>query len=147
MQDAPTIIPLVTHWFAARPDVAAIALVGSVARGTARPDSDIDLVLLVHDPQVYRRDQTWPAQLPWQTIGATVQNVKDEDYGALWARFVTLSSGRIIEFGFAAPSWAQIDPVDAGTRRVVADGCRVLYDPRQVLARLIAVVNGYAYPL
>lgn len=33
------LLELVTAWFQERPGVAAIALVGSHARGTARPDS------------------------------------------------------------------------------------------------------------
>lgn len=41
----------ITAWFQAREGVATIALVGSHARGAARPDSDIDLVLLVDDPR------------------------------------------------------------------------------------------------
>lgn len=30
-------------------------------------------------------------------------------------------------------SWANTDPVDEGTRAVVLDGMRVLYDPERIL--------------
>lgn len=33
-------------------------------------------------------------------------------------------------------SWAATDPVDDGTRRVITDGHRVLYDPHGALAAL-----------
>jgi uncharacterized protein len=36
------------HWASVQEDKQAIALVGSYARGAARTDSDIDLVLLAH---------------------------------------------------------------------------------------------------
>jgi predicted nucleotidyltransferase len=44
----------ISAWASARPDIHAAALVGSHARGTAKPDSDIDIVLLVDDPNIYK---------------------------------------------------------------------------------------------
>lgn len=129
---------MLAAWFAARPDVQAIAVVGSVARGTARPDSDIDLVLLVDDPEHYRADSTWVAAIPWHTLGVSVSATRDEDFGALWSRFVALTGGPPIEFGFSSPQWASTEPIDAGTLHVVRNGCRILYDPHGSLARLLA---------
>lgn len=48
-----------------------------------------------------------------------------------------MASGLEIEIGSGAPSWAAIGPLDKGTRRVVMDGCRVLYDPDALLRLLI----------
>ena len=42
---------------------------------------------------------------------------------------VLLSSGADVEISFAPVSWASIAPLDAGTRRVITDGCRILHDP------------------
>lgn len=55
-------------------------------------------------------------------------------------RRVRLDSGVEIEFGFTQPTWASVDPVDAGTHRVVRDGLRPLFDPAGLLARLVAAV-------
>ncbi|WP_198285922.1 hypothetical protein [Saccharomonospora marina] len=33
--------------------------------------------------------------------------------------------------------WASVDPIDPGTRRVVTDGARVLYDPVKMLDVLL----------
>jgi len=43
----------------------------------------------------------------------------------------------IVEFGFALPQWAAIDPLDEGTREVVLDGCWILLDPTGLLNQLL----------
>jgi len=62
------IMRTVLAWATAQPKIRAVALVGSHARGAARPDSDIDLVLLVTDPQDFRADTTWIEQIDWQAL-------------------------------------------------------------------------------
>ena len=64
-------------WFSEQPDVQAIALVGSYARGAAKDDSDIDLVVLTERPQTYLDDVEWT-----ERFGA-VEKVQVEDYGKL----------------------------------------------------------------
>jgi predicted nucleotidyltransferase len=46
-------------WVEPRQDVRALAIVGSVARGDARPDSDLDVVLLTTDPAQYLKSTDW----------------------------------------------------------------------------------------
>jgi predicted nucleotidyltransferase len=53
------IIQIVVEWAKAQPTICAVALVGSHARGTARADSDIDLIVLTTDPQYFRADTAW----------------------------------------------------------------------------------------
>src|SRR5687767_1223031 len=45
------IIARVVEWAERRPDIRAVALVGSHARNTATPDSDVDLILLTTQPE------------------------------------------------------------------------------------------------
>jgi hypothetical protein len=131
------IIQSIAGWAKTHPEIQAAALVGSRASGTARPDSDFDLVLLVTLPEAFRLDTGWLDEIGWSMIGAQPARWVDEDYGALWSRRVWLEpAGEEIEFGFAAPSWAETHPIDPGTRRVIADGCRVLHDPQGLLRRL-----------
>jgi predicted nucleotidyltransferase len=54
-----TLLGRITNWAQARPDVRAVALVGSWARGAARPDSDVDLMLLVDEPELFERETDW----------------------------------------------------------------------------------------
>ena len=45
--------------------------------------------------------------------------------------------GKEVEFGITVRSWANTLPVDFGTKTVVSDGIRILFDPYDVLKRLI----------
>ncbi|SFY42655.1 Nucleotidyltransferase domain-containing protein [Streptomyces atratus] len=47
------IIDRITRWAANRQDIVGLLLVGSYARNAARPDSDIDIVLLTTDQTQY----------------------------------------------------------------------------------------------
>jgi hypothetical protein len=72
---------------------------------------------------------------------------QDEDYGELWSRRLWLEqNGGEVEFGFASPAWADVNPLDPGTRRVIADGCRILHDPKKILSRLCAAISGPGQP-
>ena len=120
----------VTRWAAQRSDVVGVLLVGSCARGTAGPGSDVDLVLLTADPSRY-------ADGAWVREPALGEVVRVQAWGSLteW-RHVT-ATGLEVELGVVSAGWARTDPVDAGTRRVVTDGARVLYDPAGRLTALI----------
>jgi uncharacterized protein len=139
---AEKIIEIVLQWADAQPAICGVALVGSHARGTARAGSDIDFVILTTAPDFFRRDLGWIAAIGWEACGAGPANWQDEEYGKLWSRRIWLEPGHHeLEMGFALPSWADVHPLDPETRRVVADGCRVLHDPNGLLARLCAAVG------
>jgi hypothetical protein len=141
----PSIAPLlrlVTRWAAQQEEIRACALVGSHARGEARPDSDVDLVALTTAPLKYRRSTDWMSAVPLQSLGLSVVSWTDEDYGALWSRRMILSDGREIEWGFTAPTWAAIDPIDSGTQRVASDGLRILLDPDGILHDLAQALRS-----
>jgi predicted nucleotidyltransferase len=121
-----------TAWAARRRDVVALALVGSYARGADRPGSDVDLMVLTTEPARYLDREDWIGGLGAERLVTT------RSWGAVTERRVALPSGLEVEVGLALPSWAAIDPVDSGSRRVMTDGNRVLYDPAGVLARFIA---------
>ncbi|CAM5240821.1 nucleotidyltransferase domain-containing protein [Streptomyces aurantiogriseus] len=125
------VVDRVTRWARNRSDVAGLLLVGSYARGAARPDSDVDLVLLTTEPSRYAEDDAWVREL------ALGEVVRVHAWGPVteW-RHVT-ASGLEIEVGIGPADWARTDPLDAGTRQVVTDGARLLYDPAGMLAGLI----------
>jgi uncharacterized protein len=118
-------------WARGRPDVVAVGLVGSWAHGDARMDSDVDIVLLTEDGAPYLEDDAWVYEM------GGVGLVWTRRWGTVTERRFALPSGLEVELGVAPPSWAATDPVDEGTRRVVADGVSVVYDPKEVLADLL----------
>ena len=127
----------VSSWAAAEPSIAAAALVGSWARGEPRCDSDMDIVLLTLDVAKFVQSSDWlePA------LSRPAEIVRTRNWGRLTERRARVQSGFEIEFGVVHPAWASTNPVDPGTRRVVADGCVVLYEDQCLLSQLIETVS------
>lgn len=113
------------------PGVVAVGLAGSWARGAGRPDSDVDLVVLLDDPAAALDTTVW-----FSAFGENVDLVRCSDFGAIQERRLRLGDGLLVEVGIGSPDWAAVNPVDPGTARVVRDGFLSLYDPNGVLAVL-----------
>lgn len=128
------VVRTVVEWAAGDPDIEGIALVGSWARGDARLDSDLDLVVLTTATERYAEDDSWVQR----ALGRHAPIIRKRGWGALTERRVLLASGFEIDLGLVAPSWASTTPVDPGTAQVVSDGLRPLHDPGGVLADLVA---------
>jgi predicted nucleotidyltransferase len=135
MQTAEAFIEAIAHWAAGREDIEAAALVGSWARGTARPDSDVDIVILTTQPEAYLGDQAW-----LHTFGE-VESVSLEDWGLVQARRVFYAGGLEAEIGITTRAWARTDPVDAGTGLVLRGGIRALADRHGLLRALVEAVD------
>ena len=116
---------------------AGVALVGSHARGTARTDSDLDLVLLVQEPDRLLKSSGW-----FSYFGEGTVLIRTEDFGGVQERRLLTADGHEIEICVGQPNWAAVDPVDPGTAAVVRDGFRALYDPTGLLSRLVDALNG-----
>jgi predicted nucleotidyltransferase len=124
------------EWAAAESDILAVAVVGSYARGAARAGSDVDIVLIVMDPGKYFLSADWTRRF------GDVRSFRDENWGRLRSRRVYYASEPEVEFGFTAAAWASTDPVDRGTRKVVADGLQCIYDPTGMLHALMTVMQS-----
>jgi hypothetical protein len=131
MRDINPFLSQVKAWAANRPDILAIALVGSYARGAARADSDIDLVLICESAQPYLADESWLS-----TFGKPMR-IETEDWGLVQSKRVFYDDGAEVEFGITAPEWTATDPVDEGTRQVIGDGVQIVSDPAGLLAALL----------
>ncbi len=134
--DPEDLLGRVAAWSSDRSEVVAVALVGSWARGTARPDSDIDLVLLVESPITLLSDSVWLEEL-----AIRVERETTEDWGLVQSRRVWTEDELEVEFGVTSVEWARTDPVDPGTAEVVRDGLRIVYDPKGLLAGLRSAVR------
>jgi len=116
------------NWASAQEDLQGIALVGSHARGEARDDSDIDLVLLTDRPQKYLED------LEWIEGFGLVGKYQTEDYGRLISIRVWYQNGVEVEYGITTPDWAAT-PLEAGTQKVIRDGMIVLFERENLLSQ------------
>lgn len=138
MDDLAPFLHAVATWVHNQEDILAVGLVGSWARGTARADSDVDLVLIVADPDTYMNTDAWVS------LFGPVSAIHDERWGPLFrSKRLHYRDRREVEFGFTTMAWAATEPLDAGTRQVVADGLQLLYDPRGVLHALAVAVEAH----
>jgi uncharacterized protein len=119
-------------WAVEERGILAVAAVGSHARRTARPDSDVDVIVIVDDPAKYLKTST-----AWIERFGPVLSVSDEDWGLVQSKRVQYADRTEVEFGFTIRRWASINPVDPGTMEVVSDGIRVLYDRETLLKSLL----------
>lgn len=132
--DAEPVLEHIARWARTRSDLVAVALVGSRARNTPRPGSDIDLVFLSRDPAGYVRREDWAAELGAGAVLASAQR------GVLTEHRLRLSCGLDLDVAVGSAQWASVYPVDPGTARVVRGGLRILYDPHKLLLNLKAAV-------
>jgi hypothetical protein len=127
---ADAFVKAVTVWAENRADIVSLALVGSRARGDARSDSDIDLVILCASPALYTEDTKWIAEF------GTAQRVSLEYWGNVQSIRVFYTDGAEVEYGVTSPEWATL-PLDGGTATVIKDGIVVLLDRDGGLGRAL----------
>jgi hypothetical protein len=109
-------------WANTQPDVSAMVVVGSYAYGRPRMGSDVDLVIVSTLVDEHLAD---PAFIATITPGGRV--IRREQWGPVHERRVRLRSGLLVEFGLTTPDWVAL-PLDAGTTRVLTDGCKIVVD-------------------
>jgi len=131
-----SVLTALRTWAQLRDDVQAVAVVGSHARGTAREDSDIDVIVLTRDPDKYLDDPRW-----LDAFG-TVRSVTREDWGAIRALRTFYDDGTEIEFGIGTPDWASIAPVDSGTLEVARGGMLVVFERHRLLRILESAIRS-----
>jgi nucleotidyltransferase-like protein len=117
-----------SRWAADQPDILAVALVGSYARNEATDTSDVDLIVIVSEPQKYL-DTRWA-----ESFGA-IRRQQFENYGKVNSVRVWYSDGPEVEYGFTDETWSAL-PLDEGTRHVISDGMQILFERESALSRL-----------
>jgi predicted nucleotidyltransferase len=129
-REVEAILRAATDWASGRPLVRALALVGSWARREANMGSDLDLVILSDEPgRFIGRDE-------WGSLVGNARFIRRQAWGIVVELRLELASGLEVELDVAPAAWARV-PLDAGTRRVLADGARSLHDPEGLLQRAL----------
>lgn len=117
-------------WAADVSDLRGVCVVGSYARGTPQMSSDLDLVLLSTEPDRYRG---W---LGSDSPLAPARFLLSRTWGPLTELRFLHRTGRQLDIGVTTPAWADTDPLDPGTARVIGDGLRIVHDPDSLLHRV-----------
>ena len=128
------LVKAVTSWAENHVDIVSVALIGSHARGNARLDSDVDLVLQCARPARYLADLTWISEF------GVAQDVFVEDYGLVQSVRVFYADGPEVEYGITSSEWVTL-PLDEGTLKVLRDGVLVLLDRDGALTRAVEWVR------
>ena len=126
----------VVKWASGRPDIQGVAVVGSWARSEPSMDSDIDLVILTTQKAAYSDSEDWASV----AVSQPAELIRTQEWGSLTECRIRVASGLEIEFGFAAPHWAETDPVDPGTAVVVSNGRIPILDRGELLKKLVEAV-------
>lgn len=112
------------------PEIVGIAMFGSQIHGTARPDSDIDVLVLTPDISKHFENDSFVSGFgrfryarreKWFS-GETIRSFFREENGQ-------------IEYNFVNPEWADL-PVNDEARRIIKDGMKILHDPHGILEKL-----------
>ena len=134
--NADELITKVAVWSQSDNRVLAAGVCGSHARGEARPESDIDLIILTADPGSLLEDYSWIYDFsPGARIAGPV-----EDYKLVQSVRVFYDDVEA-EFGITDKAWAEL-PIDPEIAQVINDGLRILFDPEDRLREAIAYAGS-----
>ena len=117
------------RWAATEEGIHAVALVGSHARNTATSESDVDLIVITSPPNIYLE------YTQWTSLFGRVLRHQLEHYGNCTSLRVWYDEGFEVEYGFVDESWAAL-PLNEGTRKVVTDGMKILFERKPLLSIL-----------
>ncbi len=117
-----------TDWAGERGDILGVALVGSHARGDAREDSDLDLVVVSNHAAEYLADLSWTSSF------GEVERDAVEQYGKLTSVRVWYRDGLEVEYGITDEDWTDL-PLDPDTQAVISDALVVLLERGELLSR------------
>jgi hypothetical protein len=119
-------------WAASQSDIKGIALVGSYARGTAGPGSDLDLIVLTSDPRRYLQDRSWLLQF------GPVVRTQNETWGRVDTVRSTYEPGLEVEYNFAPLEWADVPliPVPGAWLKKALGSCLIPKECLKLYGRL-----------
>lgn len=109
--------------------IECVIVVGSHARGTSKPTSDLDLCIITTNKRQMIENPDFV-----EAFGKVVK-IQKEYYGACTSIRVWYESGLEVEFGIVEPSWID-KPLDSGTFKVLNDGYKVIVDKKHYFKSL-----------
>jgi hypothetical protein len=83
--------------------------------------------LITNNPDRYLKNTQWV-----ERFGSVVKQQR-EDYGKVISLRVWYANGHEVEYGITTLAWVQ-PPLDEGTRRVIKDGMKILFEREALLS-------------
>jgi predicted nucleotidyltransferase len=136
MKNIEAFLAAVKLWGETQSDIWAILLVGSYARGQAREDSDVDLVVLTNRPGQYLDNHSFA-----ESFGI-IKQIETEYWGRVTSFRIWYQDSFEVELGITTPDWITEDPLDSGTLKTISDGAKVIIDRIGNLEKLISAVKN-----
>ena len=135
-REAGEICRRLAAWGEAEPTVESVIAVGSFAREALTMASDLDIVILTSAPEPFLHTTGWTRPI----VGKS-RFVSARRWGPMSEVRVRRPSGLQVELGISTLDWAAL-PLDAGARRVLRDGSRLLFDRAGAGATAIEVARS-----
>lgn len=132
--DADAFLEAFVTWAEGHEDVQALLLLGSRARTEAPADewSDVDLALVVTEPDWYLGDEQWV-----EAFGRPLLTFVEPTAGGAFERRVLYEGGLDVDVAVFTPEWLLLAAADPQTASLIKRGYRVLVD-RIGLAAIVA---------
>jgi Nucleotidyltransferase domain len=92
--EVDNILRAIKTWAEYQPEIDAVALVGSWARKQAKKDSDIDLMILTPNPNLFFQDTKWLNCISWHNLNLKVVSYEDRIYGVVKSRHLFIQHGQ-----------------------------------------------------
>jgi hypothetical protein len=77
----------------------------------------------------------------WINEFGDAKSIKVEDWGQVTSLRVFCQEDLEVEYGITTLEWAR-EPLDEGTRQVIADGMEVMLDKSGILEQALIIVGG-----
>jgi len=132
---------IVAKWVRQNTNNRALGVVGSWARGNPRPDSDLDLLILARNSDLYFADASLLVKIGFDAAAYSLLSHAVVDYGARHSHKVGLSPDVAVELIFAPINWASLDPIEAGSARIARDGLGILVDKDRLFFGFLAALG------
>lgn len=124
-------------WSSQQPEIQAIAIVGSWARGTARADSDLDVIVVADTPAKLLDNNAWLKQF------GQIKKLVREDWGLVQSLRVHYAGEREVEFGITSKEWLSPKEIDLASGQIMRDGMMIVYDPEQMLEQALLAAQRF----
>lgn len=116
----PLVMEKLTILGKTNPDILAIILCGSYARGEQDDDSDIDIMIVTEDKGKWLENDGWTAEI------LRADSITREKWGIV-ETFRCFAGETELEINIAPAEWIALSE-DKGTRQVLESGYSIIYD-------------------